>query len=116
MHLELLPAQHWVSLPRSLPRSLPAPTSELRPRLKPGKLRLLHHVYGCGGLLCFHPGGGGTVNHGSLMIIQIVELLMKEKNPLFLSSMYLGVRLSRAADYLFYVTNHLCKRHDSVCL
>lgn len=68
--------------------------------------------------IVFSPGAGGgrTVNHGILMIIQIVELLMKEKNPLFLSSMYLGVRLNRAADYLFYVTNHLCKRHDSVCL
>lgn len=52
----------------------------------------------------FSPGGGGTVNHGNLMIIQAVELLMKEKKNHFLSSMYLGVRLSCAADYLFYVT------------
>lgn len=52
------------------------------------------------------------------MIIQAVELLMKEKKNHFLSSMYLGVRLSCAADYLFYVTtwDHLCKRHDLVCL
>ena len=96
-------AQHWVSLPPSLLKSQHQLLS-LRPCLKPSRYRLLHLIYGHVGLLVFSlGGGGGRVNYGNLMIIQAVELLMKEKNH-FLSSMYLGVLINCAADYLFYVT------------
>ena len=53
---------------------------------------------------CGFPGGGG-VNRGDLLVIQAVALLNEGKNKNhFLSSMYLGVLINCAADYLFHVT------------
>lgn len=97
------------------PPNIPAPTAE--PETLPKAKQILiapSYLWTCRST-CIFMGGG--VNLGNLMIIQAVELLMKEKNH-FLSSMYLGVLISCAADDLFYVTtwDHLCKRHDLVCL
>lgn len=50
----------------------------LQPCLKSSRHWLLHHFYGHVGLRIFTGGRAGW-NHGNLMIIQAVELLMKEK-------------------------------------
>lgn len=52
--------------------------------------------------LYFHWGEGG-VNHGNNDYSGSRALEGKNKNH-FLSSMYLGVLINCAADYLFYVT------------
>lgn len=111
------PAQHWVSLPFSLPPDFQAPTSawdRAWNQADTDGFIMFVDIQVC----CIFTGGGGegreTANRRNFMIIQAVELLMKKH---FLSSMYFGV-LNCAADDLFYVTtwDHLCRRHDLVCL